>query len=143
MLSIIQNEKIVLNCFFTGVWLLTGIWMPIEVQIPKEQRLIFFVVLAQHIQRKHLEVKEQQLQPPVTCIANQNIMVEKRTRTLNVSIATEKDTGLTNAHERHPDSHQQPNTSKEAPLLPSASSEYVAPGLRKRSDVALSESGLL
>ena len=85
----------------------------IEVQIPKEQRLIFFVVLAQHIQRKHLEVKEQQLQPPVTCIANQNIMVEKRTRTLNVSIATEKDTGLTNAHERHPDSHQQPNTSKE------------------------------
>jgi hypothetical protein len=40
-------------------------------------------------------------------------MVEKRTRTLNVSIATEKDTGLTNAHERHPDSHQQPNTSKE------------------------------
>ena len=34
-------------------------------------------------------------------------------RTLNVSIATEKDTGLSNAHERHPDSHQQPNTSKE------------------------------
>jgi hypothetical protein len=110
MLSIIQNEKIVLNCFFTGVWLLVGIWMPF---VGKEQRLIFFVVLAQHIQRKHLEVKEQQLQPPVTCIANQNIMVEKRTRTLNVSIATEKDTGLTNAHERHPDSHQQPNTSNE------------------------------
>jgi len=39
-------------------------------------------------------------------------MVEKGTRTLNVSIATEKDTGFTNAHERHPDSHQQPNTSK-------------------------------
>ena len=49
----------------------------------------------------------------VSCIANQNIMLEKRTRAPNVSIATEKNTGLTNAHKRHPDSHQQPNTSKE------------------------------
>lgn len=33
----------------------------IEIQIPKEQLLIFFVCLAQNIERKHLEVKEQQL----------------------------------------------------------------------------------
>lgn len=61
----------------------------IEIQIPKEQLLIFFVCLAQNIERKHLEVKEQKL--PL------------RRRTLCLPKP---------AHERYPDSHQQPLKSK-------------------------------